>query len=321
MIINYSSTYKGTIQLSESYVAPKLRKSRTNIMGVRFSRIPSQFNLKEIDQENRKESFEEGTNEAGESKLLSSRRASVKARESYNLDRQTYFNNFKLSKAVKVDTEFKPNFTQIVGKGRESKFAHLKKSIEFKKVKDIFPKSRFIYNTEKQDDFTIFPGYFKPHALVIVMYLLNENRKLLKRIFLKQIIDNENSIYSVNLFLCNKWKSIQVDDFLPLVNKKIAFTTSNKKEAWVCLLEKAIAKEMGCYFETNGLKNLENLIRICSGCFTKKYYFMRDLNDNALREYLSFWIDIMSVGHIICFKTKNSIQVKYGENQLLKQDT
>lgn len=312
-----------------------MKRSKSTFTGKKFQRIVSKKGIKEEHDENvfpgitsRKIVFEEDRYRGGDldsveddSNIISSRRASVKARESYNLDRTTYYNNFKFSKSVKVDNDFKPNFSQIVGKDREAKFGHLKKSIEFKKIKDVFPQSRFIYNNEREDNFRIFPGYFKPHALIIVMYLLNENRKLLKRIFLKQFIDKDNSIFSVNLYLCNKWKSVQIDDFLPLINKKIAFTMSNKKEAWPCLLEKGIAKEMGSYFDTTNLHNLENLIRICTGCFTKKYYFMKNMNENSLREYLNFWIDIMSVGHLICMKTKNSINIKYGSQQLLKQDS
>lgn len=303
--------YQGKIQNSDS----TKDNEKNEVMGT----IIEEDDEENIDLENNgkkilteENDFEEnkvdnnfGYNLESQPGLISSRKASIVARGSYTLDRNTYYNNFKMPPTIKKDTKFKPDLAMLVGKRREKEFKHLKNLMKFKEVNEIFPESRFVYNHNTSQNFIIFPGYYNPPALVIVMYLLNQNRKLLKRIFLKDAIDEDNNFFSVNLFLENKWESVQIDHFLPLVENKMAFMISNKKEAWPCLLEKAIAKKMGSYYDTSNLLNLENLIRICTGCFTKKYFFMKNLKDKSLFDYLLFWKEIANEGHLICIKTKS----------------
>jgi hypothetical protein len=244
---------------------------------------------------------------------LNSEKVSVQVREVSRLDRTTYYNNFKMGKKPQVDVEFLPDFSQIMGE-ISPKYQHLKKMISFKKVKEIYPKTRFVFSAERPDDFEIIPGYFYPKALFVVLNLLNENRKILKRIFLKKTID-DSSIFSVNLFTNLRWKSVQIDDFLPLIKDKAFFSQSNRKEAWPALLEKAIAKTMGNYLNGSKINNLQNLIRICTGFFCKKYFFgdMMRKNIQKMEEYLRFWQGILSVDHIILMKTQKLIYPKIGD--------
>jgi len=249
-------------------------------------------------------------------KYLNSEKLSIQVREVSQLDRVTYFTNFKMGNDQKNDKIFLPNFNQIMG-NLDIKYQHLKKFITFKKVKDIYPGTRFVYSGERVDNFEIVPGYFYPQALFVLFYLLNENRKILKRIFLKKIIDDSDS-FSVNLFFGLKWTSIQIDDFLPLIKKSSFFSQANRKEAWPALLEKALAKICGNYFNASKINNLENLIRICTGFFTKKYFFgeVHKKNIGKMSEYLIFWKGILKVGHIILMKTKKKIYQKL-ENRVI----
>lgn len=167
-----------------------------------------------------------------------------------------------------------------------------------------------IYLKKRPDSFHVFPGYIENPVFPIVVHVLNRSRSLFNKIFPKREIDN-SGVYRVGLFLDFKWKKIEIDDQLPIISNTIFSTWCNTQEPWPALLEKALAKVVGGYEYLSVLghgylgrrkkklpkggrgtllntlstmnslngeivtQNLENILRICTGCFSKRYYFQK----------------------------------------------
>ena len=238
--------------------------------------------------------------------LINSRRASVNVRDQEYFDRITYYNNFKLCNEDYQDPDFPPNFSIITKRPYEQINKYIEHKITFLRVREIFKTNRKIYSSKKRKFFQVYPSYYNFASYNIVVHLINQNRVVLKKIFHKRILD-DSGVYSVNLFLNNKWQSVQVDDYLPLINNKLFFTSSNSLEPWPGLLEKAIVKVVGSYEETSKLCNLDNLLRICTGCFSKRYYFRRDMREKDLRDYLCFWKGMIELDHTMLIKTNHNM--------------
>lgn len=55
-------------------------------------------------------------------------------------------------------------------------------------------------------------------------------------------------VFSIRLFIHGKWTTVAIDDMLPCDNKGYSlFSKIIRKQLWVPLVEKAVAKEFGCY--------------------------------------------------------------------------
>ena len=53
--------------------------------------------------------------------------------------------------------------------------------------------------------------------------------------------------HSVKMLYRGKWRTIDIDDYVPFVYNEPAFSKSKDKQLWVIILEKAWAKIYGCY--------------------------------------------------------------------------
>ena len=74
-----------------------------------------------------------------------------------------------------------------------------------------------------------------------------EDQEKLDKIFDKQIY-NENGVYKLLLKNKSKIEEIIIDDFMPFsAQGKYALSIPLKKQIWVLLLEKAMAKVYGSY--------------------------------------------------------------------------
>lgn len=63
---------------------------------------------------------------------------------------------------------------------------------------------------------------------------------------------NEYGIHSVWLNINGIWRQIVLDEYFPTKGKRLAFSSTDQKELWVILLEKAYAKVYGNYWEIVG---------------------------------------------------------------------
>jgi len=53
-------------------------------------------------------------------------------------------------------------------------------------------------------------------------------------------------------------------------------------------------------------QNLENILRICTGCFSKRYYFNKNgVSTKELADYIQFWHNISKYSHVILLKTND----------------
>ena len=246
-------------------------------------------------------------------RFISSEKASVRLREHDYLDRITFYNNFKISNEIYTDPQFPSNFDMIAKEPYSSDYSSIEHSIKFLRINKIYKKAKIFYE-KKPDDFQVYPSYFNSKALNIVMNILNQNRKILTKIFYKKKLDS-SGVYEVHLFLDNKWTVVQIDDLMPLIDNSIFFTSCSTGEAWVALLEKALAKVAGSYLEMSKINNLENLLRICTGSFSKRYFLDSEkMKKSDIEDVVKFWASMVQVEHIMMAKTNSKEGGKLKQN-------
>ncbi|HMY67815.1 MAG TPA: C2 family cysteine protease [Leptospiraceae bacterium] len=77
---------------------------------------------------------------------------------------------------------------------------------------------------------------------------LAEFPDLVQNLFITQEIP-EDGRYELQIFdlRTNEWESVEIDSYIPSLNKTPIYCTSNKNKLWPLLLEKAVAKFCGTY--------------------------------------------------------------------------
>ena len=60
-------------------------------------------------------------------------------------------------------------------------------------------------------------------------------------------MEQNSEVYSVKVLNSGKWKTISIDDEVPVSNNKPAFSYSKNGDLWVSLIEKAWAINHGSY--------------------------------------------------------------------------
>ena len=96
---------------------------------------------------------------------------------------------------------------------------------------------------------------------------------------------NPAGVYLVNLCKDGIWQSILIDDFFPCSeNGRLAYSQASRKQLWVPLIEKAMAKMFGCY-EAIASGQIYDGLSILTGQPVKKISLRRDrnMNDGLMR--------------------------------------
>ncbi|MCP9264424.1 Calpain-D [Dirofilaria immitis] len=90
--------------------------------------------------------------------------------------------------------------------------------------------------------------------------VIAERPDILDQIFLTKIY-NPWGVYQIRLCIDGHWKVVLVDDFFPCHSQThgLAFAVGRRNQLWVSLIEKALAKILGCYAKLPAGRTLEGL--------------------------------------------------------------
>ncbi|VBB26740.1 unnamed protein product [Acanthocheilonema viteae] len=90
--------------------------------------------------------------------------------------------------------------------------------------------------------------------------VIAERPDILDQIFLTKVY-NPWGVYQIRLCVDGHWRVVLVDDFLPCHSQTrgIAFAVGRRNQLWVPLIEKALAKILGCYAKLPAGRTLEGL--------------------------------------------------------------
>ncbi|VDK85153.1 unnamed protein product [Litomosoides sigmodontis] len=90
--------------------------------------------------------------------------------------------------------------------------------------------------------------------------VIAERPDILDQIFLTKVY-NPWGVYQIRLCVDGHWQVVLVDDFLPCYSQThgLAFAVGRRNQLWVPLIEKALAKVLGCYAKLPAGRTLEGL--------------------------------------------------------------
>lgn len=217
---------------------------------------------------------------------------------------EIFFSEFKKGLKLHIDFQFPPNFKSVVGKCQA--FNSIEKEIEFLRVSQIF-KPPLVYKLEDGDHslklFQVYPNYFGNFMFCLALMMIHKKRETLMRVLNNQDI-TKTGIYTFNLYINHKWKTVEVDDYLPVFKKILLFCTSSTDELWPTFLEKAYSKCIGSYFEASRIFDLEMIILTLTGFPSKKFFLEEKERKGRMEDHFNF-IDLnLKQGNIVVLKTK-----------------
>ena len=130
-------------------------------------------------------------------------------------------------------------------------------------------------------------GLFPFNNLDCVLNALTEKNNLIKRLIVNENINN-NGIYKIKLCIKGEWITVIIDDYfpcLPFSTPVVSSTFSN--DLWVLLVEKALAKTFGNYYNLMNI-DISHYLNILTGCPTVSYDIL-DLiqNKNGINNFLN----------------------------------
>ena len=149
-------------------------------------------------------------------------------------------------------------------------------------------------------------GLIPNNNLVCVLNALTEKNNLINRLIINKDI-NQFGIYKIKLCIKGEWITVTIDDYFPCIpfsNPVVLSTFSN--DLWVLLIEKALAKTFGNYFNLIDI-NISQYLNILTGCPTISYN-IPNLIDNTN--------DIQNYFHIIdeYLNKKNYLMIAISNN-------
>ncbi len=186
---------------------------------------------------------------------------------------QNLFEEKKIEKFI--DYEFPPNNSSMKSK----KYINsIEEAIHWKR-----PENFILLNNEKNIESKIIIENPEPNDIIqeslddnnfiSSISCIAEKSNLIKRLFISENI-SKHGIYLIKLCIKGKWKTIIIDDFFPCFpngNPIVSHSPSN--EIWVLLLEKALAKIYGSYYDLHNIKIADFFI-LLTGC--PSFLFLKD---------------------------------------------
>uniref|UniRef100_A0A915PW01 Calpain catalytic domain-containing protein n=1 Tax=Setaria digitata TaxID=48799 RepID=A0A915PW01_9BILA len=119
--------------------------------------------------------------------------------------------------------------------------------------------------------------------------VIAERPDILDQIFLTKIY-NPWGVYQIRLCVDGHWQVVLVDDFLPCYPQThgLAFAVGRRNQLWVSLIEKALAKILGCYAKLPAGRTLEGLAILTGAPCT-----LLDLENSADHDLV--WAQLLSI--------------------------
>ena len=160
-----------------------------------------------------------------------------------------------LSKEIKTNPKL--HFTEPENEKKKKIVYH------YRSIENLNVGHKQIYYKEDINPYDITSGLIVNYNIISVFSHLSDYPKYLIKLFPDNNI-NDIGIYKVKLFLMGNWTNIFLDKFIPCFPMDFPIYTYSNNSLWVCLLEKAIAKNFGGY---DNLKNISffELYQILTG--------------------------------------------------------
>lgn len=96
-------------------------------------------------------------------------------------------------------------------------------------------------------------------------------------------------VYSIKLFVEEKWQYVIIDDFLPVKEGRVAFARSkDPNELWSCLLEKAFAKVFGSYGRLEQIRKMHLGFVLLTGGYTRTISLGKTPEDQIWSTFKSY---------------------------------
>ncbi|XP_050307838.1 calpain-D-like [Anthonomus grandis grandis] len=166
----------------------------------------------------------------------------------------------RLKKQSYVDDDFPPMPTSLYYNPSDNKDAY---SIKWRRLKDIVVEEMEIdlpwavFRMPQPSD--ISQGVLGNCWLLSALAVLSEREELLRAILITRIHCPQGA-YQVRLCKDGVWVTVLVDDFFPCDKRgHLLYSQAKRKQLWVPLIEKAVAKIHGCYEALVSGRSLEGL--------------------------------------------------------------
>ncbi|XP_066254122.1 calpain-D-like [Euwallacea similis] len=166
----------------------------------------------------------------------------------------------KLKKQSYIDDDFPPMPISLYYNPDENKDAF---SIKWRRLKDILVDEKerdlpwAVFRTPQPSD--ISQGVLGNCWLLSALAVLSEREELLRAILITRNHCPQGA-YQVRLCKDGVWTTVLVDDFFPCDKRcHLLYSQAKRKQLWVPLIEKAVAKIHGCYEALVSGRSLEGL--------------------------------------------------------------
>ncbi|BFZ15162.1 hypothetical protein BsWGS_18201 [Bradybaena similaris] len=184
----------------------------------------------------------------------------IEEREASDLCQQI-IQHCKENKEPFVDDQFPPAQKSLF---RNPDHGFIEKSIQWLRPHEIITEVReerrlpwVVYRTPMPED--IKQGILGNCWFLSALAVLAERHELVEHIVLTNKMCPEG-VYQVRLCKDGLWRTVLIDDLLPChPNRTLVFSKAMRKQLWVPLIEKAMAKLAGCYKASEAGKCIEGL--------------------------------------------------------------